>query len=78
MGAFEANEKFSQGKDFYALRLRTKKNNLSIGYLGTYVEQPVFGESATVHSIDLEYRPSSLHRLTNNLIMTDSGQKRGY
>ena len=59
LGAFEANEKFSQGKDFYALRLRTKKNNLSIGYLGTYVEQPVFGESATVHSIDLEYRPSS-------------------
>ena len=78
LGAFEANEKFSQGKDFYALRLRTKKNNLSIGYLGTYVEQPVFGESATVHSIDLEYRPSSLHRLTNNLIMTDSGQKKGY
>ena len=37
LGAFEANEKFSQGKDFYALRLRTKKDNLSIGYLGTYV-----------------------------------------
>ena len=45
LGAFEANENVLIWQRLYALRLRTKKDNLSIGYLGTYVEQPVFRES---------------------------------
>ena len=78
LGAFEANEKFSEGKDFYAFRLRTKKNNVSIGYLGTHVKQPIFNDSATVHSVDMEYRPSRSHRFTNNLIVTNASEEKGY
>ena len=37
MSASERDEKFSKGRDFGALRLNTKSDNLQYGYLGTYV-----------------------------------------
>ena len=77
LGAFEADEDFSQGKDFLAARLRTKWKDLSIGYLGTYVDSPFLNREARVHSIDFDYRYSSYFRLTgiflNSLVDDEEG-----
>ena len=63
MGAFEADEDFSQGKDFYATRIRNTYNNLKVGYLGTYVDSPVLDRTATVHTLDFDYKYSPELRL---------------
>ena len=60
MTASERDEKFSQGRDFYAFRLNTKSNNLKYGYLGTYVDKPVTGENAQFNSFDFLYLPSEI------------------
>ena len=77
LGAFEADEDFSQGKDFFATRLRTKWKDFSIGYLGTYVDSPVFNREAKVHSVDFDYRYSKSFRLTgiflNSLVDDEEG-----
>ena len=66
MSASERDEKFSKGRDFYALRLNTKSDNLQYGYLGTYVDKPLTDESAQVNSIDFLYLPSEIHRMDGN------------
>jgi len=78
LGAFEANEQFSEGKDFYAARLRTKRDNLSIGYLGTYVNRPVINRTAKVNSLDFEYRPSSITRISGVLLTSEVNGENGY
>ena len=78
LGAFEADEDFSKGKDFLAARFRTKWKDLSIGYLGTYVESPFFNREAKVHSIDFDYLHSQSFRLTgillNSLVNNEEGK----
>jgi hypothetical protein len=78
LGAFEANEKFSQGKDFYAARLRTKRDNLTVGYLGTYVNRPVINRTAKVNAVDFEYRPSSIRRLSGAVLTSEVNGETGY
>tara|TARA_X000000368_G_scaffold124602_1_gene97736 strand:+ start:262 stop:2553 length:2292 start_codon:yes stop_codon:yes gene_type:complete len=78
LGAFETNEKFSEGKDFYAVRLRTKRDNLTVGYLGTYVNRPVIDRTAKVNAMDFEYRPSSIRRLSGTALASDANGKTGY
>ena len=78
LSASERDQKFSEGRDFYALRLNTKKNDLRYGYLGTYVDKPVFDDSALVNSFDLEYLPSKIHRLTSNLMHSKAEDKDGF
>lgn len=63
LGASEADEQFSQGNDFYAIRTRKNADNYSLGYLGTYTERPVLDREAKVHSIDLTYRPTDKVRV---------------
>ena len=63
LGASEADEQFSQGNDFYAIRTRKNTDNYSLGYLGTYTERPVLDREAKVHSIDLTYRPTDKVRV---------------
>ncbi len=51
MSASERDEKFSEGRDFHALRLNTKYNNLKYGYLGTYVNKPFLSKNSQVNCI---------------------------
>ena len=78
MNASERDEKFSQGRDFYALRLNTKSNNLKYGYLGTYVDKPVTGENAQVNSIDFLYLPSEIHRMNGNFMHSNVNNQDGF
>ena len=78
MSASERDEKFSQGRDFYAVRLNTKVNDLKYGYLGTYVDKPVSGENAQVNSIDFMYLPSKIHRMNGNLMHSSVKSQDGF
>ena len=78
LGASEADEKFSTGKDFYSVRLRTKKDDLTIGYLGTYVDRPVLDRTAQVNSVDFDYRPSSVLRINGLLVNSKVDDENGY
>jgi len=74
LGASEADEQFSQGKDFYAFRTRKNGDNYSLGYLGTYTERPVLDRQATVHSVDLTYRPTEKLRIDTVLVNSNVEQ----
>lgn len=78
LGASEADENFSRGKDFYSVRLRTKVDDLTIGYLGTHVHRPVIDRTAQVNSMDFDYRPSSVLRLNGLLVHSKVEDKNGY
>jgi len=78
LGASEADENFSRGKDFYSVRLRTKVDDLTIGYLGTHVDRPVIDRTAQVNSMDFDYRPSSVLRLNGLLVHSKVEDKNGY
>ena len=78
LGASEADEKFSTGKDFYSVRLRTKKDDLTIGYLGTYVDRPVLDRTAQVNSVDFDYRPSQVLRINGLLVNSKVDDENGY
>ena len=78
MSASERDEKFSQGRDFYALRLNTKVNDFKYGYLGTYVDKPVSGETAQVNSLDFMYLPSEIHRMNGNLMHSKANNQDGF
>ena len=78
MSASERDEKFSKGRDFYALRLNTKSDNLQYGYLGTYVDKPLTDESAQVNSIDFLYLPSEIHRMDGNFMHSKVKDKDGF
>ena len=74
LGASEADEQFSQGKDFYAIRTRKNSDNYSLGYLGTYTERPVLDREAKVHSVDLTYRPTDKLRIDTIFITSNVDQ----
>ena len=71
LGASEADETFSQGRDFYSVRTVKNGENFSIGYLGTYTDRPVLDRIADVHSIDAIYRPNDKLRL-ETIFLTSS------
>ena len=77
LGASEADEQFSQGKDFYSVRARKNSDNYSIGYLGTYTDRPVLDRNADVHSLDLVYRPSDKLRIDTIFITSKIDQRIG-
>jgi hypothetical protein len=77
LSASEADEQFSQGNDFYAIRTRKNADNYSLGYLGTYTERPVLDREAKVHSIDLTYRPTDKVRVDTVFITSDVEQGLG-
>ena len=74
LSASEADEQFSQGNDFYAIRTRKNSDNYSLGYLGTYTERPVLDREAKVHSIDLTYRPTDKVRVDTVFISSNIEQ----
>ena len=78
LGASEADENFSQGKDFYSVRLRTRKDDLTVGYLGTYVDRPVLDRTAQVNTMDFDYRPSPELRINGLLVHSKVDDENGY
>ncbi len=78
LGASEKDENFSQGRDFYATKLRKTNENLSFGYLGTYVERPVLDREATVHTADFEYWASEDLRISGALMNSKVNDEDGY
>jgi hypothetical protein len=80
LGAFEDDANFSQGRDFYAVRLRTTRDKATWGYLGTLVDRPMLNRRANVNSLDLNYYYSPQLKLTGNLInsIVDSAQGYGF
>ncbi len=74
LSASEADEQYSQGNDFYAIRTRKNSDNYSLGYLGTYTERPVLDREAKVHSIDLTYRPTDKVRVDTVFISSNIEQ----
>ena len=73
--ASEADAPYSEGKDFYALRLNKNSEKFSLGYLGTFTERPVINREATVHALDLTYRPTDQLRLSTVLMGSNIEQE---
>ena len=71
LGASEADEEFSQGRNFYSVRARKNSDNLSVGYIGTFTDRPVLDREAEVHAVDVIYNPTDKIR-TNAVFMTSS------
>ena len=78
LGAFEDDTNFSQGKDFYAIRLRSTTDKATWGYLGTLVNRPVLNRRANVNSIDFNYYYSPQLKLTGNLLNSVVDSEQGY
>ena len=74
LGASEADEPFTQGRDFYSVRSVKNGDNFSIGYLGTYTDRPVLDRNADVHSIDAIYRPNNKIRLETIFLTSNVDQ----
>ena len=82
LGASEADEDFSLGRDFYSVRLRKAEKKFSIGYLGTFTKRPILDREANVSSVDIIYRPKDTLRfdtifinskIDDPLVSKDSG-----
>ena len=78
LGAKETDESFSEGKDFMAAKYRVKRDNLSIGYLGTFVKNPVMNKQANVNSLDFDYRSSKDLRIYGLLLNSILEDQKGY
>ena len=74
LGASEADEPFTQGRDFYSVRSVKNGENYSVGYLGTYTDRPVLDRNADVHSIDAIYRPNNKIRLETIFLTSNVDQ----
>ena len=57
--AFEKDEDFSKGEDFFAFRALKKIGNQKVGYMATHNQNDVQDRSATVSAIDYQYVPTS-------------------
>ena len=57
--AFEKDEDFSEGEDFFAFRALRKFGDQKIGYMATHNVNDVLDRSATVSAIDYQYVPNS-------------------
>tara|TARA_Y100000590_G_scaffold122407_1_gene140088 strand:- start:11121 stop:13436 length:2316 start_codon:yes stop_codon:yes gene_type:complete len=78
LGASEKDEEYSQGRDFYATKLRKTSKDLSIGYLGTYVERPILDRNATVHAANFEYWTSEDLVVSGVLMNSKVNEEDGY
>ena len=74
LGASEADEKFSKGRDFYSFRLRKNFKDLTLGYLGTKTDRPILLRKADVHSFDFTYLPNDKTRIDTIYAFSDVSQ----
>ena len=76
--AKESNEKYSKGKDFYAIRSKNKIDNRTIGYFLTHVEDNFLNQEATVNVIDFANVKSNNLTIYNDLISSKKDNKNGF
>ena len=74
LGASEADENFSKGRDFYSFRLRKNFKDLTLGYLGTKTDRPILLRKADVHSFDFTYLPNDKTRIDTIYAFSDVSQ----
>ena len=75
--ASEADEAFSVGRDYYALRSRTKLGNKTLGFMVTNVENEMTGESSTVNVIDYVNIRSKKLITYSDLLTSEKNGKNG-
>ena len=69
--AQESDESFTRGKNFYAVRSKTKVNNRSIGYFLTHVVDNFTNEKATVNVVDFTNIKSDKLTLYNDILFSE-------
>ena len=74
LGASEADENFSKGRDFYSFRARKNFKDLTLGYLGTKTDRPILERKADVHSFDFTYLPNDKTRIDTIYAFSDVSQ----
>ena len=74
LGASEADENFSKGRDFYSFRVRKNFKDLTLGYLGTKTDRPILERTADVHSFDFTYLPNDKTRIDTIYAFSDISQ----
>ena len=74
--AKESNEKYSKGKDFYAIRSKNKIDNRTIGYFLTHVEDNFLNQEATVNVIDFANVKSNNLTIYNDCLLYTSPSPR--
>ena len=74
LGASEADENFSKGRDFYSFRVRKNFKDLTLGYLGTKTDRPILDRKADVHSFDFTYLPNDKTRIDTIYAFSDISQ----
>ena len=74
LGASEADENFSKGRDFYSFRARKNFKDLTLGYLGTKTDRPILERKADVHSFDFTYLPNDKTRIDTIYAFSDISQ----
>ncbi len=76
--AFEDDETFSAGREFYAVRALRRLNQHKLGYLATHVERDALDRSATVHAFDYENQATETLTLNSLLMYSDTIDESGY
>jgi len=76
--AFEDDETFSKGREFYAIRALRRLNQHKIGYLATHVQRDALDRSATVHAFDYENQATEALTLNSLLMYSDTTDESGY
>ena len=76
--AKESDEKYTKGKDFYAIRSKKKIGNRTIGYFLTHVENNFLNESATVNVVDFANVKSNKLTTYNDLITSEREGESGF
>ena len=73
--AFESDENFSEGKDFFAFRTLHRKNEHKIGYMVTHTEKSLINRQATVNAIDYQYLPSERIKIESLAMVSNSNEE---
>ena len=73
--AFESDENFSEGKDFFAFRTLHRKNEHKIGYMVTHAEKSFINRQATVNAIDYQYLPSERIKIESLAMVSNSNEE---
>ena len=76
--AFEGDEAYSKGKQFYAVRALRRLNQQKIGYLGTYVKRDAIDREASTHTIDYENQLTDKLTFEGILMHSNTTEKNGY
>ena len=74
-GAFEHDEDFSEGKDFFAVRTSHRSGDHKIGHMLTHVDRSAIDRDATVNAIDYQFTPNEIIKFDSVLMFSNSNQE---